>query len=75
MSSGFGGAPTLKRPSVLTAGCLGPFCAIRVVGGVLTDVKLKVGDVQHMIFQEDNLAPWYAPDTPKEDTPTGELVP
>jgi hypothetical protein len=75
MSARFGGAQTLKRPTTMTTGCLGPFPAMRMVNGELTDVKLKVGDVQHMVFQEDDLAPWYALDTPKEDTPTGELVP
>ena len=74
MSAGFGGAQTLKRPTIMTAGCLGPYPAARLVGGVMTDVKLKEGDTQHMVFQADDLPPWYALNTPKEDTPTGEFV-
>jgi hypothetical protein len=29
MSAGYGGAQTLKRPTVMTAGCLGPFPAVK----------------------------------------------
>jgi hypothetical protein len=33
MSSGYGGAQTLKHPTVMTPGCLGPFPAVKVVDG------------------------------------------
>ena len=75
MSASFGGAQTRKRPSIITAGCLGPFPATRLVDGIVTNVKLNEGDTQYMVFKEENLPPWYAPNTPKEDTPTGVMVP
>jgi hypothetical protein len=74
MSAGYGGAQTLKRPTVMTAGCLGPFPAFKVVDGVEHNVKLKVGDTQHMVFQEGDLPPHYAPKAPKVDTPSGKDV-
>ena len=43
------------RTSIITAGFLGPYAATRLVAGVLTDVKLKVGDTQHMVFQVGDL--------------------
>jgi hypothetical protein len=74
MSAGYGGSQTLKRSTVMTAGCLGPFPAVKVVDGVEHDVKLKVGETQSMVFQETDLPPHYAPNAPKEDTATGKLV-
>ena len=74
MNEKFGGVQPHKHSSVMTEGCLGPYSAVRNVGGVLFDVKLKAGDVQDMQFKEEDLPPFYAPDTPKEDTETGELV-
>ena len=44
MSASFGGAQTRKRPSIITAGCLGPFPATRLVDGIVTNVKLNEGD-------------------------------
>ena len=75
MGSGFGGAQTRKRPTVMITGCLGPYPPTRLVSGVLTDVKLKEGGTQYMVFQADDLPPWYALNTPKEDTATGLTVP
>jgi len=46
MSKGFGGAQSLKRDTKMTLGCLGPFPVVRLIDGVATDVKLKVGDIQ-----------------------------
>ena len=46
MSKGFGGAQSQKRDTKMTPGCLGPFPVIRLIDGVATDVKLKVGDIQ-----------------------------
>ena len=76
MGSGFGGAQMRKqkRPTVMTTGCLGPYPATRLVSGVLTDVKLKELSTQYMVFQVDDLPPWYALNTPKEDTATGVVV-
>ena len=74
MNEKFGGVQSHNHSSAMTEGCLGPYPAVRNVGGVLFDVKLKVGDVQVMQFKEEDLPPFYAPDTPKEDTETGELV-
>jgi hypothetical protein len=75
MGSGFGGAQTRKWPTVMTTGCLGPYPATRLVSGVLTDVKLKELSTQYMVFQVDDLPPWYALNTPKKDTTTGVMVP
>ena len=74
MNEKFGGKQTLKRPTVMTAGCLGPFPALRIVDGVQCDVKIKVGDTQLMVFKEGDLPPHYALDTPALDTPTGVPV-
>ena len=52
MSSAFGVKQTLKRPTVMTAGCLGPHPTLGIVGGVQCDLKLKVGDTQLMVFKE-----------------------
>jgi hypothetical protein len=46
MSKGFGGAQYLKRDTKMTLGCLGPFPVMMLVDGVMTDVKLKVGEIQ-----------------------------
>lgn len=51
MSKGFGGAQSMKRDTKMTQACLGPFPVIRLVDGVMTDVKLKVGDTQVFLMQ------------------------
>jgi hypothetical protein len=46
ISKCFGGTQSLKRDTKMTLGCLGPFPVMRLVDGVMTDVKLKVGEIQ-----------------------------
>jgi hypothetical protein len=73
MGFGFGGARARKRPAAI-ASCFRPFTAMRLVSDISADVKLKEGGIQYMVFQAVDLPPWYAPNTPKEDTATGVVV-
>ena len=61
MNSNFGGKQPSMRSSKIIAseGFLGPH---------LHDHVLKVGDIQHMVFQPTDPPPWYAPETPRFDT-------
>jgi len=51
----FGGEQPIMRDSEITEGCLGVFAP-----------KLKVGDVQKMVFQSSDAGPFYLSDEQKE---------
>ena len=72
MNVKFGGKVGKKHPTVITDGCIGPFAASINHDGVVHDRKLQVGQTQSMVFAPDDPPPFYALDTPKHDTLTGE---
>jgi len=51
----FGGEEPIMCDSEITEGCLGPFAP-----------KLKVSDIQKMVFQSSNTGPFYLSDQEKE---------
>ncbi len=57
MNVGWGGSQARMRSTTIQDGCL---------GGLLT--TLSIGDVQHMVFQEDDPPPFDQADAPKYDT-------
>jgi hypothetical protein len=59
MNEKFGGVQSHNHSSAMTEGCLGPYPAVRNVGGVLFAVKLKVGEVQDIQFKDTDLPPFY----------------
>lgn len=68
MNTGYGGAQTHMRDTVLTDGCVGPYIA---------DHILSVGDTQCMVFKEEDVGPfWMTPEERlenKHDRLTGEV--
>ena len=73
MNVKFGGAVAAKHNTKITdAGCLGPHSATITINDVEHDCKLKVNDVQSMIFLETDPPPFYDLECPKHGTVTGE---
>mmetsp|Transcript_46844 Transcript_46844/g.56680 ORF Transcript_46844/g.56680 Transcript_46844/m.56680 type:complete len:227 (+) Transcript_46844:16-696(+) len=65
ISISHGGSQRKMRPTKLTEGCFGT---------VQHPQRLKIGDVQQMVFCDSNLPPISDPTCPKYNTPTGKFV-
>ena len=73
MNVRFGGAVTIKHDTEIIDGCLGPHPAVITTSdGSAIDRKLKVGEIQSMVFLDSDPPPFYDPGCPKENTATGE---
>ena len=49
---------------------LGAAPSVRMING--EEVQLKAGDTQQFFFGSSDPPPWYEPNAPKNDTPTGK---
>ena len=63
MNSGYGGAVPAMHETKIKEGCLGKF-----------PTKLKIGDVQSMVFTKDDEGPFYMPKEEREALRTSDLT-
>ena len=72
----FGGTQPIPHASIIDVEnaslMLGDEAAVMTVNGAEVDCKLKPGDTQIFFFGEGMPPPWYKPNAPKYDRPTGK---
>eukprot|EP00733_Pompholyxophrys_punicea_P000146 Pompholyxophrys_punicea_v1_NODE_24_length_5258_cov_21.593175.p1 type:complete len:471 gc:universal NODE_24_length_5258_cov_21.593175:1821-3233(+) len=72
MNVTFGGKQKILHASIVDQDCLGDHSAVVRWDSQELDLKLKVGDVQSMVFLPTDPPPFYALNTPKYDMPISD---